>query len=40
MPEPPDQAVPSETGRTLDVDGHPHPLRAEDVEALIAKEIG
>jgi hypothetical protein len=39
-PEPPDPNVPEETGRTLDPEHHPHPLRSEDVAALIAKEIG
>lgn len=39
-PDPPDPTGPVATDRTLDPNAHPHPLRAEDVAALIAKELG
>jgi hypothetical protein len=39
-PEPPDPHLPFEQHRTLDPEKHPHPLRVEDVEALVPKEIG
>jgi hypothetical protein len=37
---PPGPNEPFEIGRTLDPGQHQHPLRAEDVQALMPKEIG
>lgn len=36
----PGPGQPDEPDRAYDPDDHPHPLRSEDVEALIGKKIG
>lgn len=41
QPEPePDPGDPGEASELFEPDEHPHPLRAEDCQALLAKEIG